>query len=116
MKLPNGIQAIIDPRKVTDYCLCPDHDDGKHKAILFEELLGLTLDNADLLLNALKQAAIQEEADIGKLDKYGQRYVLDFDFIGPTGNAKLRSAWIIREGEDVPRLVTCYIIKRGEKP
>src|SRR4051812_26318630 len=110
MKLPNGDQAVIDPRKVMDYCLNPDHDDGKHKALLFEVLLGITLDNGQLLLEALADAASNRDAVIGKLDKYGQRYVVDFDLTGPAGTAGLRSAWIIRVGESVPRLVTCYIL------
>lgn len=110
MKLPNGAQALIDPRKVTDYCLSPDHDDGKHKARLFQDLLGLTLDNAQLLLDALKEAAVNGEAVLGKLDKYGQRYVIDFEFAGPNGKAILRSAWIVRADETFPRLVTCYIL------
>ena len=38
MKLPHGDKVIIDQRKVVDYCLSPDHDDGKHKARLFENL------------------------------------------------------------------------------
>jgi len=41
MKQPHGNKVIIDQRKVVDYCLSPDHDDGKHKARLFENLLGL---------------------------------------------------------------------------
>jgi hypothetical protein len=110
MKLPNGDQAIIDRQKFTHYCLSPDHDDGRHKAHLFQTLLGLNLDNAGLLLDALQQAAATTDAVAGKLDKYGQRYVIDFDFTGPAGTATIRSAWIIRTGEDVPRLVTCYIM------
>jgi Domain of unknown function (DUF6883) len=45
MKLPHGDKAIVDQRKVVDYCLSPYHDDGKHKARLFEDLLGLTRDH-----------------------------------------------------------------------
>jgi len=110
MKLPNGENAIIDPRKLTDYSLSQDHDDGKHKARVFQEVLGVTVDNAQLLLDALKEAAHQGEAVVGKQDKYGQRYVLDFEFAGATGTAMVRSAWIMRTGEDVPRLVTCYVL------
>jgi hypothetical protein len=110
VKLPNGDQAIIDSRKVTDYSLNPEHDDGKHKARLFQELLGVSLANAQLLLDALEEAAIRGEATVGKQDKYGQRFVLDFELTGPTGSATVRSAWIIRTSENVPRLVTCYIL------
>jgi hypothetical protein len=110
MKLPNGDQAVIDPRKVTDYCLSPDHDDGKHKARLFHDMLGLTSDDARVLLDALKAAAAGGDAIVGKLDKHGQRYVIDSELTGPGGQAIVRSAWIVRSGEDFPRLVTCYIL------
>jgi hypothetical protein len=110
MKLPNGDQALIDPRKVTDYCLSPDHEDGQHKAHVFQSVLGLTLDDSNTLLAALRQAATAGEAVLGKRDKYGQRYVIDFEFTGPGGTATIRSAWIIRPNESVPRLVTCFIL------
>jgi Domain of unknown function (DUF6883) len=110
MKLPDGDKAIIDQRKIIDYSLSPHHDDGKHKARLFQDVLGLTRDHATVLLDALKEAAVDGEAVSSRLDRYGQRYVIDFEFVGPTGQAMLRSAWIIRPGETAPRLVTCYIL------
>jgi hypothetical protein len=82
----------------------------QYKARLFQELVGVSLENAQLLLDALKEAAIGGEAMVGKQDRYGQRYVLDFEFAGPSGSAIIRSAWIIRTVENAPRLVTCYIL------
>ena len=110
MKLPNGAQATIEPRKVTDYCLNPEHDDGRHKAHLFQKILGMTLDDADTLLAALNHAAIHAEATLGKRDQYGQRYTIEFEFVGPAGTATIRSGWIIGTGDLVPRFVTCYIL------
>ena len=110
MKLPNGDKAFIDPRKLTGYSLSRDHDDGKHKAWVFENLLGITANDTHALSEALRHAAVSVEAVMGKKDNYGQRYIIDFDFAGPTATALIRSAWIIRTGEDVPRLVTCYIL------
>lgn len=110
MKLPNSERALIDRRKLTDYSLDPEHDEGRHKAHLFESLLGIDRQNAALLLDAVEKAAVAGDAATGKLDKYGQRYVVDFAFAGPRGAAKIRSAWIVRRGEDFPRLVTCYIL------
>ncbi len=71
MKLPYGDKAIIDQRKIIDYSLSPDHDDGKHKARLFQDVLGLTRAHAPLLLDALKEAAVDGEAVSGRLDRYG---------------------------------------------
>lgn len=92
MRLPDGDRAISDERKIVDYCLSEEHDDGKHKARLFREILGITLDNAELLLDALRGAAVAEETVPGKLDHYGQRYVIDFALQGPKGTATVRSA------------------------
>ena len=109
MKLPNGDRAIIDRRKVTDYCLSHDHDDGSHKARLFQARVGVNQDNSALLLTALRTVAVTGEAAVGKVDEYGSRYVIDFEFEGPRGTAVIRLAWIVRVDEEVPRLVTCYI-------
>ena len=67
MKLPNGDQAIIDERKLVDYCLSPDHDEGKHKAVLFRELLGMgPEDSPPQLASALRQAAVECEAALAQ--------------------------------------------------
>lgn len=110
MKLPNGDLAIINPRKIYDYCLSQVHEDGQHRAHLFASLLGLSTHQADQLVQALQNVAAAGDADLGKQDEYGQRYVIVFEFTGTSGNAKIRSAWIIRANETVPRLVTCYIL------
>lgn len=110
MKLPNGERAVVDPRKLLGYSLDPEHDEGQHKAHLFESLLGVNRQNAELLLKAVEKAAVSGDSVIGKLDNYGQRYAVDFAFAGPGGTATIRTAWIIRNGEDFPRLVTCFIL------
>jgi Domain of unknown function (DUF6883) len=73
-------------------------------------LLGINQLNSELLIDAIEEAAASGDASLGKSDHYGQRYVVDFAITGPTGTATIRSAWIIRRGEDFPRLVTCYIL------
>ncbi|MDE0189746.1 MAG: hypothetical protein OXQ90_00175 [Gammaproteobacteria bacterium] len=113
MKLPNGLQAIIDRRKLDDYCLSPTHPDGRNKARVFKLALGLDQTNATVLLQALRSAAIRSDAKHGKVDQYGRRYTVDFEFHGPTGVAKIRSPWIIGKGEDAPRLTTCYVLPDG---
>jgi hypothetical protein len=60
MQLPNGDQAIIDRRKIVDYCLSLAHEDGQHKAHLFASIVGLTFEEADQLLDALRTAAVRK--------------------------------------------------------
>jgi hypothetical protein len=35
MLIPDAENAVVDIRKLRDYCLNLEHDDGKHKARLF---------------------------------------------------------------------------------
>jgi hypothetical protein len=78
VKLPNADRAFVDDRKLTDYCLNPDHLEGQHKARVFRAVLGLTRDDADRLRSAILVAAHEQEATLGENDEYGQRYVVDF--------------------------------------
>jgi hypothetical protein len=110
LKLPAGEKAMIDPGKLIEYCLNPYHSRGKHKARVFEDALGLTLNNYETLQHALAQAAVEQDARPGKADQYGQRYIVDFRMQGIHGSASIRSIWIIRANEDFPRLASCYVL------
>jgi hypothetical protein len=110
VKLPNAERAVVDIEKLHDYCLNPDHPRGQHKARVFASALGLTASHADLLRESLLAAAQEQEASPGQHDQYGQRYVIDFIMEGPAGQGRVRSTWIIRDGEDFPRLTSCYVL------
>ena len=99
----------MDIAKLAECCLNPDHLRGRHKARVFASALGLTADHAEELREALLEAARTQEATPTDEDVYGRRYVIDFTMSGPLGEARVRSSWIIREGEDFPRLTSCYV-------
>ena len=42
MRIPNAENAMVDIRKLRDYCMNPLHPEGKHKARLFAAALGMT--------------------------------------------------------------------------
>ncbi len=110
MRLPNPENAIVDVRKLRDYCLNPEHPRGRHKAQVFSVALGLGADDAEELREALLSTARFEGAVAGEEDEYGKRYVLDFEMSTAVGTATVRSGWIVRHGEDFPRLTSCYIV------
>lgn len=108
MLIPNADNAVVDIRKLRDYCLNLEHDDGKHKARLFSSILGMTADNAEELRQILLEIVKVQEAQLGRRDEFGQRYTLDFIIEWQNRNATLRSGWIIEQGSEIPRLTTCY--------
>lgn len=78
MLIPNAENAVVDIRKLRDYCLNYNHQDGKHKAQLFSSILGMTTDDAEELRQILLEAVKIHEARLGRQDEFGQRYTLDF--------------------------------------
>ena len=108
MKIPFAEHAEIDIRKLRDYVLNPDHAAGKHKAILWFATLSITAEHADELSIELLTAVKSNDAKIGKFDRYGQRYTVDFLLEWRGKSAIIRSGWIIAHGSDVPRLTTAF--------
>lgn len=115
MRLPNGENAVVDIRKLTEYCLNPENPRGRHKARVFRSSLGITADDAPALREKLLHvAATTESAVTGERDVYGQRYVVDFEWTTAVGAASVRSTWIVLTDEDFPRLTSCYVLKRSQ--
>jgi hypothetical protein len=110
VKLPNPERAVVDIHKLRNYCLSPDHRRGCHKARVFAASLGWTVNDAHYLREALLAAVRDNDAVAAEHDEYGMRYVIDFMARGPAGQATVRSAWIIRQDEDFPRLTSCYVL------
>jgi len=109
MKLPNGELAILDIQKLREYCLNPQHPRGRNKARVFASA-GIRQADAEELRSALFAAAIHAEARLGIANLYGQRYIVDFDFLRVGRSVRIRSTWIVRIGEELPRLTSCYVL------
>ena len=108
--IPNVKNAIINPKKLTEYALNPNHPVGGNKAKVFESVLGYNQSNADDLMQQIYAQLPNSEAVLGKLDEYGQRYTVDMLITGPNGKtATVRTGWIIKEGSDIPELTTLWV-------
>jgi Domain of unknown function (DUF6883) len=113
MKLPGGDRAELGT-KIEDYVLNPAHREGRHKARVFESALGITLARQDLLRQAiLSAAATSDQAEPRGDNGHGEVFVLRFPLETERGRAMVLTAWIIRHGEDFPRLTTCYTLYPG---
>jgi hypothetical protein len=86
------------------------HPRGRHKARVFASSLGIVAADAEMLRRELLAAAVSEDVLLIDTDEYGQRYQLDLTLTRNNRKARVRSSWIVRRGEDVPRLTSCYIL------
>ena len=111
MRLPNPERAIVDIAKLADYCLSLEHEVGKHKARVFRSALGITKADAKWLQARLLDASHLEAVHTGSLS-FGELYVIDFELKRRERRATARSGWIVRTGEDFPRLTTCFLLSK----
>jgi hypothetical protein len=110
MRLPHAERAFVDLVKLQGYCLNPHHFRGRHKARVFAAALGFTARDADLFKSILLKSILNAEAVLSGADRHGQRYTVDILMVGPKGSAMVRSSWIILNGEDYPRFLSCYVL------
>ena len=107
--LPRRDEAIIDIRKIEDYCLSPSHPRGRHKARVFREALGLQRSDAAWLRDVLLEAVRSSEASEVAVDAWGTYWRVDATVTRQGWSAVVRTIWIVPTGEGVPRLVTCWV-------
>ena len=112
MKLPKRELAVVNRSKVVDYLLSLTHADGRPKAAFFARF-GFGLDNWNDLAEAIKQHAQEHEVKGIVPTKFGVRYIVEGEITGLDGRRPLvRAIWFIENGEERPRLVTAYPIRR----
>ncbi len=105
-RLPRAAKARITRAKVHDYLLDPAREEGKEG---FFALFGFSRTTWRSLARALlehgKKCRIADEVDTA----FGTRYILEGALGTPDGRRPwVRTVWIVRRGEDFPRLVTAY--------
>ena len=104
-RLPHGNRAILDVHK-----LSASHPRGRHKARVFRETLDLQRSDAPWLRDVLLEAARSGQASHSVTDAWGSHWRLDATIRRPGRSAVVRTIWIVRSGEDVPRFVTCWVL------
>jgi filamentous hemagglutinin len=108
--LVNADQAVINPSKLTDYALNPDHPVGGNKAVVFDSSLGFNQSSADDFLAQLKQGVTKNPGTPGVVDQFGSRFTVDIPVTGQNGNkAVVRTGFIYTPGSNVPNLTTLFV-------
>ena len=103
-------QLTIDTTKLTKYALNPKSEKGRHKARVFEAVLGYTQSNYQSLLAQIQAQALNAPAKTIRTDKFGVHLQVDLEIIGPNGKtAIVRTGWLVEPNSDTARLTTLYL-------
>jgi uncharacterized protein DUF6883 len=104
--LPNPDRAVVEAAKVRDYLLSTEHPVGRFKAAVFASA-GYDRDRwtvlqADLLETALLEPTVEAGT------AFGQKFEVLAILRGARRELAVTVIWLVRRGEDFPRLVTAY--------
>ena len=108
MKLPNGDHPEISMQKILGYCLNLNHDKGKDKARVFQSRLGITVQNADRLVELIQIAAVEGEVVQESNTKFGKEYKVDWE-IPNAGGAELITIWEVSIESGYPHLISAFL-------
>jgi hypothetical protein len=94
---------LVDPPKVRDYLLAPDHPEGGAKASFFMSL-GFDRDRPWELAAELRALGASEDATGPDETKYGSKFIVD----GIIRGAPVRTVWIVDSSGGGVRFVKAY--------
>ena len=102
MKLP--LNAQIDPRKLTGYLLRTRLEDDKSG---FLALAGYTANNADRLLNDIRDQVLPWDAQLIEQTEYGPKYRIRSTLTGPNGRVlRIVTIWMTEDATSQTKFVT----------
>lgn len=90
VRLPEAATAVVEPAKVRDYLLSPEHPVGRYKATFFASL-GYTRSDWHHLRDDLLRLVVDEDAVPGRPSDFGAKYEVRGSLQGLLGGA-LRSS------------------------
>jgi hypothetical protein len=108
--LPRAERAVLDLQKIEDYCLDMEHPRERHKARVFRETLGIGRDDAAWLRRELFHAVTRIDAFEAVQDEFGTHWRVDVPLARQNRHVVIRTLWIVRAGEQVPRFVSCWVL------
>ena len=112
MYLPNAENSYIPPAKILNYLLADDHPKGGSKAD-FLTAFGFNRDEWQILAQALHTHEVSYEVASTTQTIHGMKFTVEGSLETLDGHdPNVRTAWIILNSIDKPRLVTAHPLSR----
>lgn len=109
LKLPRADEAAIDPKKLRDYALDPDHERGKDKARVFQSALGIGKGDWAYLRDQILDRLRESEVKSVEPWRRGFQYRVTVWIDGLNGATQpVATRWLVEQGEP-PRLTTAWV-------
>ncbi|TZF82686.1 hypothetical protein FW774_14405 [Pedobacter sp. BS3] len=110
--LPNYELAEIPDEKIYDHCLNPYHERGQHKAKIFRQVFGITIEHGELLKMAIFAQLGKFEVTAIRKNSFGVIYTVPLKISIFDKEAEIITARIVENNSLIPRFLTCYADKK----
>lgn len=110
MKNPAGMfsRVNVDPAKITNYLLNPDHESGEAKAVFFARL-GFSLASVGEFADALSMHCTTAALEREERTEWGTKYTFSCEIRAPKKKGVcVISVWQVDKGGGAPRLITAF--------
>ena len=108
-RLPRADEAEVDPRKLYDYALNPDHAEGRHKARVFRSALGIAQVDWPYLRDQILERLAASEVTRVESSPWGFQYGVRVRIDGLNGATHaVMTGWIV-VGDRPPKLTTIMV-------
>jgi hypothetical protein len=108
MRLPHGVNGLVERDKVVKYLMNARHPEGAGKARFFLSL-GFRPEEWQALAEALLRVATEGHVVQVIESVHGSKYIVDGPLNAPNGQTVVvRTVWIGEPGQERPRLITAY--------
>jgi hypothetical protein len=104
---PDWTKAIVTENKLRNYLLNPEKEGSHGKASVFTRL-GFERATWRELGRAFLEQHAGKPFQLAGRNQFGVKYMITRPITGPVGTGVIRSIWMVRFGDDTPRLVTAY--------
>ena len=107
-RLPKSGNAYVEEKKITQYLLNAQHEEGKSKAKFFVNR-GFNVDYWNQFHDALVSQGISNDVVKTTETPYGTLYVVECNCPTPDrSNPCIRTVWELRQESEQPRLITAH--------
>ncbi len=111
--MPNYKKSVTPDEKFIKYSLDKDNPVGKHKAVVYEKVLGFTKENYHSLKNQIHESIVSGKAKLVNISKntYGDiKYQYIINIKGTNGRtADVVAVYGVNKKNGKPRMITNYV-------
>ncbi|QQP89019.1 hypothetical protein IGS68_23930 [Skermanella sp. TT6] len=113
--VPNSHLAVVEESKIKGYLPSENHPTGRNKSAYFRSF-GFRADSSSIFSDALLLHLGTSDFISATSSEFGTKYIVEGPLLTPDGrNPQIKVVWFVARSTIIPRLVTAYPARGGQR-